>query len=67
MLAVADLVSSQSSRFQAVVNPSLPHLGWLLLNEFELARLVGRAATAIQVSDLVADAKKFYPEVPDVT
>lgn len=57
MITVADLVSSQNNRFQDIVNPSLPYLDLLLLNEFELARLVGRVSEAGHVAELVADAK----------
>jgi len=39
-ITVADLVSTDSADFAAVVNPSLPHIDFLFLNEFELARLV---------------------------
>lgn len=38
---IADLVSNETSDFAAVVNPSLPYLDYLFLNEYELARLVG--------------------------
>lgn len=41
MMTVADLVSNPSVDFAAVVNPSLPHLDYLFLNEYELARLAG--------------------------
>ena len=41
MMTVADLVSSETSDFSAIVNPSLPHLDYLFLNEYELARLTG--------------------------
>ena len=41
LLTAADLVSSDTSDFDAIVNPSLPHLDFLFLNEYELARLVG--------------------------
>lgn len=45
MITVADLVSNEASDFAAVVNPSLPQLDYLFLNEYELARLVGAAAS----------------------
>ena len=45
MTTVADLVSNESSDFSAIVNPSLPHLDYLFLNEYELARLVGGGAS----------------------
>jgi sugar/nucleoside kinase (ribokinase family) len=45
MITVADLVSNEASDFAAVVNPSLPHLDYLFLNEYELARLVGTRAS----------------------
>jgi sugar/nucleoside kinase (ribokinase family) len=38
-LTFADLVSSEIGDFPGVINPSLPHLDFLLLNEYELARL----------------------------
>jgi sugar/nucleoside kinase (ribokinase family) len=44
MVTVADLVSNETGDFAAIVNPSLPHLDYLFLNEYELARLVGAAA-----------------------
>ncbi len=45
MTTVADLVSNESGDFAAIVNPSLPHLDYLFLNEYELARLIGASAT----------------------
>jgi len=44
-ITVADLVSNETVDFPAIVNPSLPHLDYLFLNEFELARLVGGEAS----------------------
>ena len=41
LLTVADLVSNETSDFAAIINPSLPHLDYLFVNELELARLVG--------------------------
>jgi sugar/nucleoside kinase (ribokinase family) len=41
LITVADLVSNETGDFAAVINPSLPHLDYLFLNEYELARLVG--------------------------
>ena len=41
MTTVADLVSSEAGNFSRDVNPSLPYLDYLFLNEYELARLVG--------------------------
>jgi sugar/nucleoside kinase (ribokinase family) len=41
----ADLVSEDSDRFAAVVRPVLPHLDYLILNEFEAARSTGVAIT----------------------
>ena len=43
MITVADLVSNETGDFAAVINPSLPHLDYLFLNEYELARLTGEA------------------------
>lgn len=37
----ADLVSEDSDRFAEVVRPVLPHLDYLILNEFEAARSTG--------------------------
>jgi len=37
----ADLVSEDSDRFAAVIRPVLPHLDYLILNEFEAARSTG--------------------------
>jgi len=45
MITVADLVSIETGDFAAIVNPSLPHLDYLFLNEYELARLAGAAAS----------------------
>ena len=59
MVTVADLVSSQSSDFANVVNPSLPHLDFLLLNEYELSRLVGRPAASKDASVLMTDASQI--------
>ena len=44
IVTVADLVSVEGGEFAAIVNPSLPCLDYLFLNEFELARLVSREA-----------------------
>ncbi|MDR3460555.1 MAG: carbohydrate kinase family protein [Verrucomicrobiae bacterium] len=44
MITVADLVSNEAGDFAAIVNPSLPHLDYLFLNEYELARLIGEPA-----------------------
>jgi sugar/nucleoside kinase (ribokinase family) len=41
MTTVGDLVSNETGDFAAIVNPSLPHLDFLFLNEYELARLAG--------------------------
>jgi sugar/nucleoside kinase (ribokinase family) len=41
LITVADLVSSETSDFPAIVNPSLPYVDYLLLNEYELGRLAG--------------------------
>ncbi len=38
-MTIGDLVSNETLDFPTVVNPSLPHLDYLLLNEFELGRL----------------------------
>jgi len=46
MITVADLVSSEVGDFSSVVNPSLPFLDYLFLNEYELARLVGGKMSA---------------------
>jgi sugar/nucleoside kinase (ribokinase family) len=45
MTTVADLVSNETGDFAAIVNPSLPHLDFLFLNEYELTRLAGGRAT----------------------
>jgi sugar/nucleoside kinase (ribokinase family) len=39
MVTIADLVSIPTNDFPSIVNPSLPHLDYLLLNDYELARL----------------------------
>ena len=41
LVTVVDLVSNETSDFAAIVDPSLPHVDYLFLNEYELARLVG--------------------------
>ena len=41
MITVADLVSNETGEISAIVNPSLPHVDYLFLNEYELARLAG--------------------------
>ena len=45
MITAADLVSGEACEFAKVVNPSLPELDYLFLNEFELAGLVGEKVT----------------------
>jgi len=45
MITAADLVSIETGDFSAMVNPSLPHLDYLFLNEYELARLAGATAS----------------------
>ena len=45
LVTVADLVSNETSDFGAIVNPSLPQVDYLFLNEYELARLIGAAAS----------------------
>jgi sugar/nucleoside kinase (ribokinase family) len=45
LLTAADLVSNETSDFAAIVNPSLPFLDYLFLNEYELARLTGDSAS----------------------
>ena len=42
-MTVGDLVSSEVGDFPKIINPSLPHLDVLLLNEYELARLTASA------------------------
>lgn len=58
LITVADLVSRQSSDFAKIINPSLPHLDYLLLNEYELSRLVGRDSAASDVAELAAYARE---------
>lgn len=41
----ADLVSESSNRFARVVTPALPHLDYLFLNEYEIAKVTGIATT----------------------
>lgn len=57
LLTVADLVSSEASDFAAIVNPSLPFLDYLFLNEYELARLTGEGAVK-HPKQLEAQARK---------
>lgn len=47
MMTAADLVSNETGDFSAIVNPSLPHLDYLFLNEYELARLAGGEASKL--------------------
>src|ERR1017187_10517499 len=57
MTTVADLVSNETGDFSGIVNPSLPYLDYLFLNEYELARLVGEAASKNPV-ELEAQARE---------
>lgn len=57
-ITMADLVSSQSTHFRRVVNPSLPELDYLLLNEYELGRLAGRDEAATDAATLTAEAQQ---------
>ncbi len=57
LITVADLVSNETADFPGIVNPSLPHLDYLFLNEYELARLVGAAAVKVPAR-LVAQARQ---------
>ena len=57
LITLADLVSNESADFPAIVNPSLPHLDYLFLNEYELARLVGETAVKAP-GQLVAQARQ---------
>lgn len=50
MTTIADLVSNETSDFTAIINPSLKHLDYLFLNEYELARLVGMKASTSPIS-----------------
>jgi sugar/nucleoside kinase (ribokinase family) len=52
MVTLADLVSTERADFPQVVNPSLPYLDFLLLNEYELSRLAG-ARNAVKDPDRV--------------
>jgi sugar/nucleoside kinase (ribokinase family) len=47
MTTAADLVSNEAASFEAVIRPSLPHLDYLFLNEYELARLVNEPASEV--------------------
>ena len=47
LTTIADLVSNETSDFTSVIHPSLPHLDYLFLNEYELARLVGGNASKV--------------------
>jgi len=48
MTTMADLVSNPAGDFPARINPSLPYLDYLFLNEFEAARLLGKAPGEIE-------------------
>ncbi len=52
-LTSADVVSESSERFASIVSPSLPHLDYLFLNEYEAGKITGM--------DLCPDGK-FEPE-----
>lgn len=52
----ADLVSESSERFLPVVAPSLPHLDYLFLNEFEAEQLTG-VQTSPSLESLAHSAK----------
>lgn len=52
----ADLVSERSERFVPVVAPSLPHLDYLFLNEFEAEQLTG-IQTSASLDSLAHTAK----------
>ena len=54
MITTCDLVSSDASDFSDVVNPSLPYLDYLFLNEYELHRLTGGEKLANPVNNLPA-------------
>ena len=57
LLTAVDLVSSETSDFAAIVNPSLPCLDYLFMNEYELARLAGDSASE-QAKQLEVQARK---------
>ena len=56
MTTVADLVSNETGDFSAIVNPGLPHLDYLFLNEYELGRLVGGEASKLPAQGNFAGA-----------
>ncbi len=56
LTTMADLVSSETSDFARVINPSLPYLDYLFLNEYELGRLVG-GSTSKAPAQLEAQAR----------
>ncbi len=41
-VTTVDIVSEDSDRFRAVVTPSLPHIDYLVINDFEASRVTGR-------------------------
>ena len=59
LLTAADLVSVGTSDFAAIINPSLPHLDFLFLNEYELAQLIGESAVK-NPAGLEMQAKKVF-------
>ena len=48
MITAADLVSNPAADFPTIVNPSLPFLDYLFLNEFEAAKLLGMTPQTIE-------------------
>lgn len=57
MATAGDLVSNETGDFSAIVNPSLPYLDFLFLNEYELARLVGCDASQ-RSAEVVSQARE---------
>ena len=54
MITISDLVSSDAADFSEVIRPSLPHLDYLFLNEYELHRLTGGEKLLDAVKNLPA-------------
>lgn len=45
-ITTVDIVSENSDRFKTVVLPSLPHIDYLVINDFEATRITGRKMNA---------------------
>ncbi len=58
----ADMVSSEAPDLPAIVRSSLPHLDYLLLNEFEAARLTGMRSVDTKEGEVCVDTLEMQAE-----